>query len=62
MGCMGKTAYASPQLAWRTIHNVENRRTSKKRKGAFKPYKCRVCGMWHIGHTLHPDRRSYADL
>lgn len=62
MGCMGKIAYASPQLAWRTIRNVENPRTSKKKKGVFEPYKCRACGMWHTGHTFHPDRRSYADL
>lgn len=45
-GCDGKKAYASRAAAKDPLY-AERRRFPKL---AFSAYKCRICGMWHIGH------------
>lgn len=49
--CNGKQAFASHSLATR----IANRR--RKGRHIFKnqkPYKCEVCGQWHIGTARRP--------
>ena len=37
--CLGKVAITDPSIA---------RRAAKRKKGRM-PYKCRYCGLWHVG-------------
>lgn len=39
-GCMGKAAFDSPKTA---------RKVAGKANITLHHYRCRVCGMWHVG-------------
>lgn len=43
--CAGKVPYSSRREA---AHELRN----QKRAGSLKPYPCRECGKWHIGHQV----------
>lgn len=43
--CAGKQAFLSAQLA----REVATRRRVKRE--AYDPYRCDLCGRWHIGHS-----------
>lgn len=41
--CEGKEAFPTPQLAWCVM-------VSRSRSRGFRqPYRCTVCGLWHLG-------------
>jgi len=43
--CEGKLAYVSRQEA---AHDLRNKRPP----GNMRPYRCKLCGLWHVGHKL----------
>jgi hypothetical protein len=43
--CVGKLSYVSRQEA---AHDLRNKRPA----GNIKPYRCTLCGQWHVGHKL----------
>ena len=45
--CDGKVAFDSPKLANLVIKRRKSRRLDKP----GHPYRCRVCGFWHIGNV-----------
>lgn len=49
--CAGKVPFVSAKLA----HEVNKRRTGRGMRGTV--YRCRVCGVWHIGGHARDVRR-----
>lgn len=49
--CQGKHGYVSPALA----HQAAGR--AKMKKG-IQVYRCKLCGLWHIGAVLKARRRG----
>jgi hypothetical protein len=52
--CTGKIAYVSPQVAWRAAAGRNNRYASTRQKTRSRPYKCGVCGLWHLAQHGRP--------
>lgn len=41
--CVGKHAFPNRQMA--------NQVAKRAKNGGANPYKCEVCGAWHVGHS-----------
>lgn len=61
MNCRsGKETFPSPQSAWRAvlILDGDKKNSSKRRnrmtwaKGRLEGYRCPMCKLWHVGHTV----------
>jgi hypothetical protein len=50
--CGSKAAYLSRGEARQRVRN------GRHIDGAMKPYHCRYCGMWHLGHRRRPRRMA----
>ena len=53
----GKVVYASPQAAYRTAQILgsaerigRGKREKQRARDLLKPYMCKYCKGWHIGH------------
>jgi hypothetical protein len=46
-GCTSKSAYNSRREA------STMSRHGRHKDGSLKPYRCRVFGLWHLGHRRH---------
>lgn len=56
-----KLGYYSHAKAKRAARIIQMRTTDRSRP--IKPYKCNVCGLYHVGHTdPGRDRRPNVDL
>jgi hypothetical protein len=59
----GKTKYATKREAkngirrMRSVPAHERRFTEGPTVGHLKPYRCRWCPYWHVGHDLHNKKR-----
>lgn len=61
MNCRsGKEVYTSPQAAWNAVCILDGSKkaSSRKRnrmnwaKGRLEGYRCPMCKLWHVGHTV----------
>lgn len=61
MNCRsGKEIFASPQQAWRAVLILDgNKKNASKHrnrmtwaKGRLEGYRCPMCKLWHVGHTV----------
>jgi hypothetical protein len=46
-GCTSKSAFVSRREASTMARHGRNR------DGSLKPYRCRLCELWHLGHRRH---------
>lgn len=44
----GKQSYATARIAWRAVR--ASRRRWNSTDDQLRPYQCRLCSAWHIGH------------
>jgi hypothetical protein len=51
-GCTSKAVFISRREARSLVRN------SRTGDGQLKPYHCRHCGAWHLGHRRHRPRRT----
>lgn len=63
MNCpTGKQGYATAAAAARVKSAMDKRHGKDKRQkwhaGPSLPYRCKVCGEWHIGHSTQPLRNA----
>lgn len=56
--CHGKIRYPSPNAAHATVRHIVGKPHRKpcKRGGRLMPYKCRICGAWHVGHNFNHEK------
>lgn len=52
-GCGDKHGHETEENAMVAVRKtlIRNRKKGYVDHGFLKPYKCRFCGKWHIGHT-----------
>lgn len=43
-GCTSKAAFVSRREARSWVRN------GRRSDGSLDPYRCRICGLWHLGH------------
>lgn len=56
VACEGKTPFHSRRMAQRVLARIANRKESGGPRKALQIYRCRYCGLLHIGNLM--DQRS----
>lgn len=54
-GLCGKARYGSFAAAKRSVRAMQRSAKDRKYEGYLHPYVCKVCRVWHVGHTEYED-------
>jgi len=47
----GKACYHTEAAAKRSIRSLDHHKHANRWKGKLRPYLCRPCRAWHVGHS-----------